>query len=81
MATNNVIDTTPASEKIRAVAALATAKGYSLYECVPLTQGSQPWWKIHKASSMKFFATFGELSEHVSTVAPWQSMGTYSVDL
>ena len=80
MATNNVIDTKPAAAEIKAVATLATAKGYSLYECVPLTKGAKTWWQIHRGSSMKFFATFGELSEHVSTVEPWKALGTYSVD-
>ncbi len=81
MATNNVMETKPGAEEIRATATLATAKGYSLYECAPLTQGAKTWWQIHRGSSMKFFATFAELSEHVNTVEPWKVMGTYSVDL
>ena len=81
MAIDNVMEKKPSAELVSAVAAVATTKGYNLYECVPLTEGSQPWWQINRGFSMKFFATFAELSEHVNTAEPWKALGKYSVAL
>ena len=77
MAESTVTDRTPSAMEITKLASLAKDKGYNLHHCVPLTEATQQWWQIQRGFSMKFFATFNELAEHVRTVEPWVRVGRF----
>lgn len=80
MATETVNDRVPTAGEITELATIAKDKGYNLHHCLPLTEGAPHWWQIHRGFSMKFFATFDELAEHVRTVEPWARVGKFTAE-